>query len=77
MVRWLYTLFLALDANFRMSRKGVSSAQRDPGLVQGQAYFVDETAFAAHLEAHKDQRQEVMSFSPILQHMSLIYLLAQ
>lgn len=56
---WLYTLFLALDANFRMSRKGVSTKARDPCLTQGRGYFVEDEAFLAHLEAHKNHRQEV------------------
>ncbi|KIL56864.1 hypothetical protein M378DRAFT_188510 [Amanita muscaria Koide BX008] len=54
---WLYTLFLALDANFRLSRKGVSSKERDPCLTQGNGYFVKETDFLDHLESHKGQRQ--------------------
>ena len=56
---WLYTLFLALDGNFRMSRKGVSSKERDPCLTEGRGYFVDDGKLAAHLEAHKGKRQEV------------------
>ena len=56
---WLYTLFLALDGNFRMSQKGVSSKERDPSLIEGHGYFVDEDKLAAHLEAHKGKPQEV------------------
>ena len=56
---WLYALFLALDANFRMSRKGVSSDERDPCLTRNRGYFVDQAELAAHLEAHKGHRQEV------------------
>jgi hypothetical protein len=56
---WLYVLFLALDANFRMSRKGVSSAERDPGLIQGHGYFVDSKSLMEHLKKHEGQRQEV------------------
>ncbi|KAG1833671.1 hypothetical protein DFJ58DRAFT_869463 [Suillus subalutaceus] len=41
--RWLYAQFLAIDANFRLARKNVSSDRIDPGLSRGWAYFVDET----------------------------------
>lgn len=60
---WLYTLFLALDANFRMSRKGVSTKERDPCLTEGHGYFVEDSGFLAHLEAHKGYRQEASDFS--------------
>jgi hypothetical protein len=56
---WLYTLFLALDANFRMSRKGVSTKEHDPCLMGGRGYFVSDEGLMAHLESHKGQRQEV------------------
>ena len=34
-MRYLYALFLALDANFRLKRKNVSSDEADPGLSKG------------------------------------------
>jgi hypothetical protein len=36
--RFLYALFLALDANFRMKRKDVSSEADDPSLGDGVAF---------------------------------------
>ncbi|KAK0458061.1 uncharacterized protein EV420DRAFT_1620865 [Desarmillaria tabescens] len=48
--RWLYRLFLAIDANFRLHRLNVSSNESDPGLNLGYAYFVEETAFHSHLD---------------------------
>jgi hypothetical protein len=42
-----------------MSRKGVSSKERDPCLTEGRGYFVDDDKLAEHLEAHKGKRQEV------------------
>ena len=42
-----------------MSRKGVSSKERDPSLTDGRGYFVDEDKLAAHLETHKGKPQEV------------------
>ena len=59
---WLYTQILALDANFRMSRKAISNKGKDPSLTTGYGYFVDNGAFEAHLEAHKGERQEVHFF---------------
>ncbi|KAF7349654.1 CxC2 domain-containing protein [Mycena sanguinolenta] len=56
--RFLYALFLALDANFRLKRKDVSSEARDPGLSRGWAFFGEVTAYMAHLEKNWDQVQE-------------------
>ena len=42
-----------------MSRKGVSSKDRDPCLTEGRGYFVDDDKLAAHIEAHKGKPQEV------------------
>ncbi|KAG1788040.1 uncharacterized protein HD556DRAFT_1434199 [Suillus plorans] len=47
--RWLYALFLAIDANFRLARKNVSSDQMDPGLNRGWAYFVEERQYKTFL----------------------------
>ncbi|KAF5375506.1 hypothetical protein D9615_009182 [Tricholomella constricta] len=38
--RWLYRLFVALDANFRLKRKHVSNSVADPALGDGMSYFV-------------------------------------
>ncbi|KAJ7862664.1 hypothetical protein B0H14DRAFT_3444602 [Mycena olivaceomarginata] len=39
-MRYLYTIFLAIDACFRLKRKKISSWLRDPSLQDGWAYFV-------------------------------------
>jgi Kyakuja-Dileera-Zisupton transposase len=57
--RWVYTLFLALDANFRLQREDVSSDKADPGLSKGYSYFVEETKYKAHLKEHSELPQEV------------------
>ncbi|KDR67025.1 hypothetical protein GALMADRAFT_106020 [Galerina marginata CBS 339.88] len=44
-MRFLYTLFLAIDANFRLKRKMVSSHASDPSLSHGWSYFVEENDF--------------------------------
>ena len=57
--RYLYAIFLALDANFRLKRKNVSSNEADPGLSKGWAYIVEETKYKAHLELHKNEVEPV------------------
>ncbi|KAG2147802.1 uncharacterized protein EDB93DRAFT_1250523 [Suillus bovinus] len=47
--RWLYALFIAIDANFRLKRKAVSSDKMNPGFNAGWAYFVEEKAYKAYL----------------------------
>ncbi|EAU89964.1 hypothetical protein CC1G_05880 [Coprinopsis cinerea okayama7 len=47
--RFIYQLFIALDANFRLKRQAVSSDENDPGLSHGYAYFVEERQFKHHL----------------------------
>ena len=55
--RWLYTLFLMMDANFRARCKdrGLEETQLAPGW----AYFVEESKYQAHLKARADDRPEV------------------
>ncbi|KAH6897836.1 hypothetical protein BKA70DRAFT_1375328 [Coprinopsis sp. MPI-PUGE-AT-0042] len=50
--RFLYQLFIAVDANFRLKRKDVSNDINDPGLNNGYAYFVPEEEFKAFLKEH-------------------------
>ena len=64
--RYLHTLFVALDANFRLKRKNVSNSTADPGLIRGAAYFVEETMYKKHLEEYTDEKEPVSS----LIHMS-------
>ncbi|KAJ7092128.1 hypothetical protein C8R43DRAFT_908179, partial [Mycena crocata] len=55
--KFLYALFLALDANFQMQRKDVSSEKSDPDLGNGLAFFGEVNAYMGHLEQHWDQKQ--------------------
>ncbi|KAJ7471708.1 hypothetical protein B0H11DRAFT_2237257 [Mycena galericulata] len=55
--KFLYALFLALDANFRMQRKDMSSETADPDLGNGLAFFGEVNAYMAHLEKNWDQPQ--------------------
>jgi hypothetical protein len=51
--RWLYSLFLGLDANFKLVRKKISSEKADPSLSKGWSFFVEETKYKAFLAAHE------------------------
>jgi hypothetical protein len=57
--RFLYALFLTIDANFRMKRKHVSSEEEDPSLGDGIAFFCQVAAYMRHLGLHWDMEQEV------------------
>ncbi|KAF4588993.1 hypothetical protein EYR40_010549 [Pleurotus pulmonarius] len=50
---WLYTLFLAIDANFKLKSKsrGLEDVELDPGW----SYFVNDARYKAHLLKHSDQ----------------------
>ncbi|TEB19287.1 hypothetical protein FA13DRAFT_1802430 [Coprinellus micaceus] len=56
--RWLYRLFIAIDGNFRLKRRLVSSDERDPGYNVGWAYFVEDVGFRRYLVAEWDSKQE-------------------
>ncbi|KAF7346301.1 hypothetical protein MSAN_01857500 [Mycena sanguinolenta] len=56
--RFLYALFLALDANFRLKRKDVSTEAKDPGLGNGWAFFCEVKAYMEHVKENWDQKQE-------------------
>ncbi|KAF6748329.1 hypothetical protein DFP72DRAFT_992237 [Ephemerocybe angulata] len=46
---FLYWLFVALDANFRLKRKNVSSDLLDPGMIQGFCYILEDSPFREYL----------------------------
>ncbi|KAG2358630.1 hypothetical protein BDR07DRAFT_1452640 [Suillus spraguei] len=56
--QWLYSLFLAIDANFRLKRRLVSNDIKDPGLSPGWGYFVEEGQYKTYLRNHADVTQE-------------------
>ncbi|KAK6966556.1 CxC2 domain-containing protein [Favolaschia claudopus] len=56
--RFLYALFLALDANFRMRRKKVSSEADDPSLGDGWSFFVPVAPYYNYLADNWKNRQE-------------------
>ncbi|KAL6299003.1 hypothetical protein BKA93DRAFT_820101 [Sparassis latifolia] len=59
--RWIYRLFVRLDANFHLKRKKVSSDSIDPGLNHGYAYFVEEKAYKEYLSTYDSLVKEEQS----------------
>ncbi|KAK7022232.1 CxC2 domain-containing protein [Favolaschia claudopus] len=55
---FLYAGFYAMDANFRMERKSVSSEEADPGLNEGAAFFSEVKEYMEHVRLHWDKEQE-------------------
>ncbi|KAJ7481682.1 hypothetical protein FB451DRAFT_1444162 [Mycena latifolia] len=48
-IKFLYILFLAFDACFRLKRRMISSELRDPGLGTGWAYFLEQEPYREFL----------------------------
>lgn len=70
---WLYTLFIGIDANFRLKRRNVSADAMDPSLNGGLAYFVEENAFKTYLLLRAADSQEVFfSFGSHAKYHSLL-----
>ncbi|CAA7270803.1 unnamed protein product [Cyclocybe aegerita] len=59
--QWLYSLFVGIDANFRLKRMNVSSDERDPGLNRGYTYMVENTKYEAYLREYGEAIQEEKS----------------
>lgn len=55
--RWLYRLHLAMDANFRLKNRLRSSIRKDPGLLTGLAYFVDDEMYSKHILKYVDEEE--------------------
>lgn len=58
--RWLYSLFIAMDANFRLKLK--TRDINDPELGDGLAYFVNTAMFEEHLKSHVEENEVSFSF---------------
>lgn len=56
--RWLFAVFIAIDANFRLRRKDVSNVDVDPSLNRGRAFVVERGEFRKHLEEFGSQKDE-------------------
>ncbi|KAJ7494547.1 hypothetical protein B0H11DRAFT_2155926 [Mycena galericulata] len=55
--RFLYILFIAIDACFRLKRRLVSSEAKDPALGSGWSYFTEDTAYRKYLLTVTDQKE--------------------
>ncbi|KAJ7430256.1 hypothetical protein B0H11DRAFT_2263932 [Mycena galericulata] len=55
--RYLYILYLAIDACFRLKRRLVSSEAKDPGLGTGWAYFTEDPPYRKYLLTVTDQKE--------------------
>jgi hypothetical protein len=60
---FLYTLFIAVDANFKL--KGKDRKLQDVDFAQGTSVYVNEVAYQKHIKNYTDQ-PEVSQFRPIL-----------
>ena len=70
MQRFLYMLFLAVDANFRMKGRWIKG--EDPGLGTGWAYFVNDDKYQAYLSGFKHQN-EVSEYNMVFCDLMLKY----
>ncbi|KAJ7096584.1 hypothetical protein B0H15DRAFT_773847, partial [Mycena belliarum] len=55
--KYLYFIFFAIDACFRLKRRLVSSELKDPGLGTGWAYFTEDAPFRKYLLTVTDQKE--------------------
>jgi hypothetical protein len=55
--RFLYILYIAIDACFRLKRRLVSSERKDPGLGTGWAYFTEDMPYRKYLLSVTDQKE--------------------
>ncbi|KAI0083229.1 hypothetical protein BDY19DRAFT_998729 [Irpex rosettiformis] len=55
-LRFIYTMFVAIDANFRLKRRAISSEKRDPALSSGLGYFVQNTKYLDFIRDRADQK---------------------
>ncbi|KAJ7897598.1 hypothetical protein B0H14DRAFT_3589450 [Mycena olivaceomarginata] len=56
--QFLDAVFLAIDANFRLIRKDVSTEERDPGLGKGYAFYEDVDVYMSHVRRNWNQKQD-------------------
>ncbi|KAK7050119.1 CxC2 domain-containing protein [Favolaschia claudopus] len=55
--RFLYIMFIALDACFRLKRRMISSEFKDPGLGTGWAYVMENAPYRHYLLTVTDQKE--------------------
>ncbi|KAG2136341.1 uncharacterized protein EDB93DRAFT_1254002 [Suillus bovinus] len=47
--QWMYSVSLAIDANFHLKHQAISSNTKDPGLSSGWGYFINENHYKAYI----------------------------
>jgi hypothetical protein len=55
--RFIYTIFFALDACFRLKHGMVSSELKDPGLGTGMAFLLENMGYREFLLTVTDQKE--------------------
>jgi hypothetical protein len=55
--RFLYCIFLAIDACFRLKRKKISSWSADPSIQDGWAYFTRSGPYTEFVETLGEQKE--------------------
>jgi hypothetical protein len=62
--RWLYRLFLALDANFRLSNRASKGRADDPPLQPGSAFMINPRVVADYVKNFIDEKEVRHSHYP-------------
>ncbi|KAF8887913.1 hypothetical protein CPB85DRAFT_1258242 [Mucidula mucida] len=57
--KFIYILFLAIDANFRLCNAVVSTTERDPPLGDGWAYFIEQAPYNVHIRTFVSQEDMI------------------
>ena len=59
---WLYTLIVAMDANFRLRSRLRGTINKEPTLGLGWAYFVDNKPYSDFIKDYVDQEEVGLMF---------------
>jgi hypothetical protein len=65
--RWLYTLILTVDANFRLKNKG-RTIKDDPALGSGWAHWVEDKPYQEHVGKYGHEVEVFCVFFLCLHH---------
>lgn len=71
--RFLYILFLALDACFRLKRRMISNEIRDPGLGTGWAYVLENAPYQHFLLTVTEQKEVCSSVVSMINFELIVY----
>ncbi|KAJ3817807.1 hypothetical protein F5880DRAFT_1617949 [Lentinula raphanica] len=62
--KYLYWIYFAIDACFRLKRRLVSSEKNDPDLDSGGSYFTEDSLFRQYLLSVTDQQEHLIMPTP-------------